>query len=112
MSVDRAKGNAGSSKEDDSRSAQGVISNQGEEKRVEDRVTINAHVVYETIRREGEEELAGPNAVLAWSALAAGLSMGISFVAEALLKAHLPSQPWLGMERLAQEDRTFARLSP
>jgi formate-nitrite transporter family protein len=94
MTAHRSKSNAEPSKEDDSQSAQGVISTQEEEKRVEDRVAINAHVVYETIRREGEEELARSNAALAWSALAAGLSMGISFIAEALLKAHLPNQPW------------------
>jgi len=72
----------------------GVISTPDEEKRVEERVAINAHVVYEAIRREGEEELSRSNSALAWSALAAGLSMGISFLAEALLRAHLPDQPW------------------
>ena len=94
MSANRAEGKAELSKEDGLHSAQGVISTREEEKRVEDRVAINAQVVYETIRREGEEELARPNAALAWSALAAGLSMGISFVAEALIKAHLPDQTW------------------
>jgi len=83
-----------STKEDNPPAKQGVISTREEEKRVEDPVAINAHIVYEAIRREGEEELARPDAALAWSALAAGLSMGISFVAEALLKAHLPNQPW------------------
>ncbi len=39
---------------------------------------------YETIRREGEEEFKRSSAALAWSGLAAGLSMGFSFVAEAL----------------------------
>jgi formate-nitrite transporter family protein len=94
VSADRAKVRADSPKETNPPPAQGVISTREEEKRVEDRVAINAHVVYETIRREGEEELARSDAALAWSALAAGLSMGISFVAEALLKAHLPNQPW------------------
>lgn len=93
MKADRAEGSAGSNEQAHS-SAQPVISTEREEKRVEDRVAINAHVVYESIRREGEEELARPNAALAWSALAAGLSMGISFIAEALLRAHLPNQPW------------------
>ena len=90
MKADRAKNSAGSDEE----TAQPVISTEDEEQKVQDRVAINAHVVYESIRREGEEELARPNAALAWSALAAGLSMGISFIAEALLKAHLPNQPW------------------
>jgi formate-nitrite transporter family protein len=71
-----------------------VISTEEEEKRVQERVAIGANVVYESIRREGEDELRRSNAALAWSALAAGLSMGLSFVAEALLKARLPDQPW------------------
>ena len=31
---------------------------------------------------------------VAWSGLAAGLSMGFSLVGEALLEAHLPARPW------------------
>ncbi len=72
----------------------GTISTRAEQKQVEERLAIGAHVVYETIRREGEDELNRPAAALAWSALAAGLSMGFSFIAEGLLMAHLPDQPW------------------
>ena len=71
-----------------------TITTEVEEKKVEERVAIGAHVVYETIRREGEEELARPAAALAWSGLAAGLSMGFSFVAEALIRNRLPERPW------------------
>jgi formate-nitrite transporter family protein len=71
-----------------------TISTRVEKKQVEDRVAIGAHVVYETIRREGEEELRRKPSALAWSAFAAGLSMGFSFIAEALLTAYLPNQPW------------------
>ena len=70
------------------------ISPRTEQKQVEERLAIGAHVVYETIRREGEEELNRPAAALAWSGLAAGLSMGFSFIAETLLMAHLPAGPW------------------
>jgi formate/nitrite transporter FocA (FNT family) len=70
------------------------ISTRTEQKQVEERLAIGAHVVYETIRREGEEELNRPAAALAWSGLAAGLSMGFSFIAETLLMAHLPDSPW------------------
>lgn len=73
---------------------EGTITTEVEEKKVEERVAIGAHVVYETIRREGEEELARPAAALAWSGLAAGLSMGFSFVAEALIRNRLPERPW------------------
>jgi formate/nitrite transporter FocA (FNT family) len=78
----------------DSPAVEGTISTRVEKKQVEERLAIGAHVVYETIRREGEEELHRPVSALAWSAFAAGLSMGFSFIAEGLLMAHLPDQPW------------------
>jgi formate/nitrite transporter FocA (FNT family) len=74
--------------------SEGPISTRTEKKQVEERLAIGPHVVYETIRREGEEELQRTPSSLAWSALAAGLSMGFSFIAEGLLTAHLPDQPW------------------
>lgn len=53
-----------------------------------------AAVVYEAIRREGEEELGRNTAALVWSGLAAGLSMGFSFLMEALLSHYLPDAEW------------------
>jgi formate-nitrite transporter family protein len=73
---------------------EGTVSTRVEKKQVEERTAIGAHVVYEAIRREGEEELHRTASALAWSALAAGLSMGFSFIAEGLLTAHLPDQSW------------------
>jgi formate/nitrite transporter FocA (FNT family) len=58
------------------------------------RTSVKASVVHETIRRDGEEELQRPLAAIAFSGLAAGLSMGFSFVAEALLQSHLPDTVW------------------
>jgi formate-nitrite transporter family protein len=60
----------------------------------EDRTSVSAVVVHEAIRFDGEEELNRPASALAWSALAAGMSMGFSFVAQALLRSYLPDQPW------------------
>jgi formate/nitrite transporter FocA (FNT family) len=71
-----------------------AVSTRAEKKQVEERVAIGANVVYEAIRREGDEELKRPTAALAWSGLAAGLSMGFSMLAEALLAAHLPDRLW------------------
>jgi formate/nitrite transporter FocA (FNT family) len=71
-----------------------TITKRIEQKQVEERVAIGANVVHETIRREGEEELKRSSSALAWSGLAAGLSMGFSLVAEALLTAYLPDRPW------------------
>lgn len=65
-----------------------------EERKIEERTSVGAIVVHEAIRREGEAELARPTAALAWSGLAAGLSMGFSLVAEGLLRSYLPDAPW------------------
>lgn len=51
-------------------------------------------VVYEAIRQEAEAELKRPNAALFWSGLAAGLSIGFSFLAQALLQTSLPDSSW------------------
>jgi formate/nitrite transporter FocA (FNT family) len=53
-----------------------------------------ALVLHEIVRAEGEEELGRKSSALAWSALAAGLSMGFSFLTEAFLRASLPDAPW------------------
>jgi len=70
------------------------IKEEIEEKQVQERVAIGAHVVHETIRREGEEELNRTTSALAWSGLSAGLSMGFSLIAEGLLAAYLPQASW------------------
>jgi len=51
-------------------------------------------VVFEAIRREAVDELERPWRALFWSGLAAGLSMGFSFLAEALLQSGLPDTSW------------------
>lgn len=53
-----------------------------------------AQVLYETIRLEGEHELERPASALAWSGLAAGMSMGFSLVTMGLLRSHLPDATW------------------
>ncbi|MBV8490972.1 MAG: formate/nitrite transporter family protein, partial [Candidatus Eremiobacteraeota bacterium] len=58
------------------------------------RAGLRAAVVFETIRREGEQELGRPAASLAFSGLAAGLSMGFSLVASGVIRAALPPAPW------------------
>jgi formate/nitrite transporter FocA (FNT family) len=79
---------------EDAAAQEGTITTRAEQKQVEERLAIGANMVYETIRREGEEELHRTVSALAWSALAAGLSMGFSFIAEGLLMAHLPDAAW------------------
>ena len=60
----------------------------------EERTSVSAVVVHETIRQDGEEELNRPISALAWSGLAAGMSMGFSLVAQALFLSYLPDTRW------------------
>lgn len=60
----------------------------------EHRTAPAGSVVYDAISREGEDELARSSSALAWSGLAAGLSMGFSLVGQGLLRAHLPDAAW------------------
>ena len=54
----------------------------------------DARVIHEITREDGEKELARSVSALAWSALAAGLSMGFSFFTMAIIKSGLPEAPW------------------
>src|SRR3954447_17048819 len=65
-----------------------------EQRDIQNRSAPTGAVVYKTIRAEGEHELERATAALAWSGLAAGLSMGFSFATEAMLRAALPDTPW------------------
>ncbi len=59
-----------------------------------DNAPLAARVVHEIIREEGEAALERGADALVWSGLAAGLSMGFSFLTEALLQSALPDAPW------------------
>lgn len=65
-----------------------------ESEEVEQRSSPGGHIVYKAVKKEGEDELERSNAALAWSGLAAGLSMGFSLLSEGLLRSHLPDAPW------------------
>lgn len=52
------------------------------------------------MRRNGVEELSRPAASLAWSGVAAGLSISFSLFAQAALRQHLPEAPWREMVSL------------
>lgn len=56
--------------------------------------TPRALVIHEIVREEGEAALRRTHAALGWSAFAAGLSMGFSFLTQATLEAGLPDAPW------------------
>jgi len=61
---------------------------------VEEMATPRTPVIYEVVRRHGEEEIKRPATSLWWSGIAAGLSISFSLLAQAILVAHLPDAPW------------------
>lgn len=62
-----------------------------EKQQVREGVRHRPAVVYEIIRVQGEIELRRPVSALWWSGVAAGISIGFSFLTEAALAAHLPA---------------------
>jgi formate/nitrite transporter FocA (FNT family) len=52
-----------------------------------------AVVIHEIVRHDGEEELERGAGAIVWSGLAAGLSMGFSFLGVALIRSALPETP-------------------
>jgi formate/nitrite transporter FocA (FNT family) len=60
----------------------------------EERRAPSGKTVYHAVLREGEEELERSTSALVWSGIAAGLSMGVSLIAEGLLHAALPEAAW------------------
>ena len=65
-----------------------------EVKDVEELATPRTPVIYEVVRRLGEEEILRLATSLWWSGVAAGLSISFSLLAQAILRTHLPDAPW------------------
>jgi formate/nitrite transporter FocA (FNT family) len=61
---------------------------------VEEMSTPRTPVIYEVVRRLGEEEMARPATSLWWSGVAGGLSISFSLLAQAVLETHLPEAGW------------------
>jgi len=51
-------------------------------------------VIYEVVRRFGEEEMSRPGVSLWWSGVAAGLSISFSLLAESILRLRVPDGAW------------------
>ena len=67
---------------------------EGEQRQAADHAVLGPMVIHEIVREKGEEELERSFGGLAWSGLAAGLSIGFSFIMQAYLQAGLPEAPW------------------
>jgi len=63
-------------------------------KDVEELATPRTPVIYEVVRRLGEEEMERPVTSLWWSGVAAGLSISFSLLSQAILTTHLPEASW------------------
>src|SRR5690348_7492421 len=62
--------------------------------KIEERSALSAPIVYEIVRKEGDEEMERPATSLWWSGVAAGLSISFSLLAQSILELYLPDAPW------------------
>ena len=61
---------------------------------VEEMSSPRTPVIYEVVRRLGDEEMERPVTSLWWSGVAAGLSISFSLLSQAFFEAYLPAAPW------------------
>lgn len=76
------------------RSRRGAKITEKEADDVEERSSPRTPVIYEVVRRLGDEEMDRPITSLWWSGVAAGLSISFSLLAQAIFQSHLPQAPW------------------
>lgn len=76
------------------RQSAAINHDEQEEKEVKERSAPAGKIVYKAILSEGREELERSSSALFFSGIAAGLSMGFSFISQGLLYAHLPDTHW------------------
>lgn len=72
----------------------GPTFDERDDEKIDDTAALRADLVYEVIRREGEEELKRPLRSLIWSGVAAGVAISASVVAEAMIARRLPDADW------------------
>lgn len=64
-----------------------------EEQSLDDAAALSPRMIYEVIRRDGEEELARTKRSLFWSGIAAGILISLSVLGEAIFRTYLPDTP-------------------
>lgn len=70
------------------------IEDDSERESVDRAAGLAPRLIYEVIRRDGEEELARPVNSLVWSGVAAGILISLSVLGEAILRSYLPEARW------------------
>jgi len=71
-----------------------LIKQKKEAEAVEEAAALSPRLIFESIRRNGEEELERPISALLFSGIAAGILISFSVLTEALLRSHLPDTEW------------------
>ena len=71
-----------------------LTDHEEEAQAVEDVAHLSPKLIFEAIRRSGEEELERPDRALWFSGIAAGILISFSVLGEALLRARLPDAEW------------------
>ncbi len=61
---------------------------------LEEHERLSPHLLFEIIRRDGEEELSRPARALLFSGFIAGILISFSFLFKAVLTIYLPDKPW------------------
>ena len=69
------------------------LEKKAEELSVSEAASLSPKLIYEVIRREGEEELERTKRSLTWSGVAAGILISLSVLGEAVLRTYLPDTP-------------------
>jgi formate/nitrite transporter FocA (FNT family) len=67
-----------------------TIAQDVEEQSVNEAAALSPKLIYEIIRRDGEEELARSKVSLMWSGIAAGMLISLSVLGEAVFRTYLP----------------------
>ena len=71
-----------------------AVEEEAEEEAVEQASSLTSKLIYEVVRRNGEEELERPKTSLVYSGVAAGLMISLSVLGEAILRTYLPDAAW------------------
>ncbi|WP_299374065.1 formate/nitrite transporter family protein [uncultured Tateyamaria sp.] len=71
-----------------------LIEHDGDDRAVEEAGMLSPKLIFEAVRRNGEEELLRPNRALLFSGIAAGILISFSVLGEALLRSWLPDAEW------------------
>ena len=71
-----------------------VIDEEAEEQAVEHASGLTSKLIYEVVRRNGDEELARPKTSLIYSGVAAGVMISLSVLGEAIFRTYLPDAEW------------------